>query len=560
MNPSIETIPTAARGLHVTQDLPGDQSVQRNDLKEVHKLDSSKAMVTLPGFGVTISETAQALFGIIAPTHELFVRGKVVVTLSKNASGTLIIDPLSSSAARTKLEAFASFFAPRAGRDGEMVLKPSVIPEELAKALLASHIAAQELPSITGIVGCPILAERDGKLVTLRKGFDRTSGLLVTSGLEVEEVPVPEAVRAIRELVEDFSFQSEGDRSRAIASILTPAIKMGGLITGPVPIDVAEATESQSGKTYRQKLICAVYNEIPALVPLKKGGCGSVDESLAERLINGRPFVQLDNYRGRLDSPMLEALITSTMEFPCRVPHCREILVDPGRFFLMISSNGADMTIDLANRSSIIRILKRRGVTFRPWLDTVKERQGFYLGAVFAVVREWYAQGKPKNAEDRHDFREWVQALDWILQHIFNCAPIMEGHLDLQTRVANPTLGFLRRICQAAEKDSRLGQALLTADILELAEGHDIEIPGCPPSAQGNHDRLRKLIGSKLSPLFRDSNRVLLDHYAVIRDEALIARTDGSGSTYLAKRYTVKASHKDNTSALTPAANENHPF
>jgi hypothetical protein len=90
-----------------------------------------------------------------------------------------------------------------------------------------------------------------------------------------------------------------GDRSRAIASFITPALKTGGLIQGKVPADVAEADQSQSGKTYRQKLVAAVYNESVSIVSQKIGGVGSVDESLSARLVEGRPFIQFDNFRGR---------------------------------------------------------------------------------------------------------------------------------------------------------------------------------------------------------------------------------------------------------------------
>ena len=59
-----------------------------------------------------------------------------------------------------------------------------------------------------------------------------------------------------------FDFETPGDHSRAIALFLTACPgKFSGLIQGHIPIDVAEANESQSGKDLpRQKLIAAAYN------------------------------------------------------------------------------------------------------------------------------------------------------------------------------------------------------------------------------------------------------------------------------------------------------------
>ena len=120
-------------------------------------------------------------------------------------------------------------------------------------------------------------------------------------------------------MLDEFDFQTPGDRSRALASLNTPALKLGNFIAGYVPADVAEADQSQSGKTYRQRVGCAIYNESPSLIAARKGGVGSADESFSQALIGGRPFVQLDNVRGKLDSPYIEAFLTAAGSFGARV-------------------------------------------------------------------------------------------------------------------------------------------------------------------------------------------------------------------------------------------------
>jgi hypothetical protein len=308
------------------------------------------------------------------------------------------------------------------------------------------------------------------------------------------------------------------------------------LIPGPVPADVAEADQSQSGKTYRQKLVAALYGETVSPVPEKRNGVGSVDEFFMERLVAGRPFIQFDNFRGRLDSPALEAFLTCERHFPCRIAGQASIEVDPTRFFIQLSSNGVDTTRDFANRSSIIRIRKRPGVRFRDVLGEIRSRQPFYLGAVFAVVRAWHEAGKPRTEDLRNDFRSWSQPLDWIVQHLFQAAPLMDGHQAAQERVSNPVLNWLRAVALEAERQGLLGKPLLASNLYELGMSAGVDVPGLP--AHADEDRAIPMIGKKLSPLFREQSVVPCDHLTVTRGTDWRDRGDGKGLKEY-KTYTI---------------------
>jgi CHC2 zinc finger len=499
---------------------------------------SRQPFIILPGGDVTITKSATELFSILAPTHRVFTRGKAVVSLCRSMSGTAVLEPLRPSGARSFFEPFANFFAWRTGKKGELVLKPTIIPEETARAFLDCAAAADLLPRINGLVNCPIITEVDGSLKVCGPGFDPETGLLVQRGKMPPTVILQEAVTELRSLVSGFSFQSPSDEARAVAAFITPALKMGNLIRSPVPADVAESDQSQSGKTYRQRMSAAIYGEKPALVPLKRGGVGSPDESLFEKLVNGRPFIQFDNYRGPLDSPALEAFLTADDSFPCRIPHCREIEVDPSRFFVLITSNGIETTRDLANRSSFVRIFKRKNVQFPDTLGMVREQQSYYLGCVFAVVRAWHELGKPRTAETRHDFREWCQSLDWIVQEIFGLSPLMDGHIAAQERVSSPALTFLRRIALEVERTDKLDTALMASQIFELAEDADIQIPGLRDEDRHNDEKAKKIIGIKMASAFKEYQTIELDGFSVVRTESNRDREADNGGSYVVKTYT----------------------
>jgi hypothetical protein len=270
-------------------------------------------------------------------------------------------------------------------------------------------------------------------------------------------------------------------------------------------------------------MVCALYNEASYFVTAKSGGVGSVDESFAAALVSARPFVCLDNFRGRMDSQNLEAFLTCPNLFPARIPHQGEVLIDPHRFILQMSSNGLETTVDLANRASICRIRKRPGFQYRDTLGELKRRQSYYLGCVFAVVTEWIAKGKPRSQDTRHDFREWSQILDWIVQNILCCAPLMDGHQTAQERTSNPALSFMRAVALAVAAENRLGVPLIASDLVKVCDLHAIEIPGKP----ANEEQSMRRIGSLCKQVFRDGDSVAVDGFTVTRSEKEYRKPSG---------------------------------
>jgi hypothetical protein len=309
---------------------------------------------------------------------------------------------------------------------------------------------------------------------------------------------------------------------------------MGGLLPGNAPIDVAEADQSQAGKNYRQQLICAFYGEKPHLISPRNGGVGSADESFANALVEARLFICLENLRGKLDSTYLEAFVTAPGLFPARIPHRAEIMIDPSRFCLQLTSNGMESTRDLANRASICRIRKRPGHQYRDTLGKVQWYQPFYLGCVFAVAREWHRQGKPRTKDTRHDFRDWAQPLDWIVRELFQLVPLMDGHEQAQERVSDPTLSWLRAVALAVDEDNWLDRALTASNIVELCLSHDIALPHLKKGV--DTDVARQACGQIMRRAFKDGDRVQLERYSVARTQVEYRKQ--SGDMYQTAGYT----------------------
>jgi hypothetical protein len=389
-----------------------------------------------------------------------------------------------------------------------------------------------------------LLIEENGHPKILSYGYNpELGGVYISQRNGAREVGWEEAVEAIKSILLDFNFQSEGDQSRAIASILTPALRFGGHISGSIPVDVAEANESQSGKTYRQKVLAAIYGEAPEVATQIKG-IGGGDEPFFNALCRGRPFIQFDNCRGKIDSPSVEAFITTNGEFSVRGAYKRWGAVDSRKFYLMLTSNGFEATRDFCNRSNIIRIKKQpKGFQYTQYsegdlLEHIRTHQSYYLGCVLGIIKEWMARGKQKTSDTRHDFREWNQICDWVVQTLFGCVPLMDGHEKTKERVSNPNITWLRKVALAANANSHLDQKLTASAIVELCELEDIELPGFVNPSKENA-AIRK-VGAVMRKLFGELSSLVCDEFEITRLAVMVGRPDRPEELREGKVYVIK--------------------
>jgi hypothetical protein len=248
---------------------------------------------------------------------------------------------------------------------------------------------------------------------------------------------------------------------------------------------------------------------------------------------------------------MLESFLTADRIFPCRIPYRSIVNVCADEYFICVTSNGLETTRDLANRSAIIRIRKRpQDYRFKEYpegdlLAHVRANQPFYLGCVFGVIREWYDAGKLRSVEMRHDFKEWVQIMDWIVQELLELAPLMDGHLEAQQLVSNADLVFLRQVCFAVERGEALGEPQAALEIAQICQAENIEIPGLRHS--DDLDRCALQVGSCFKRIFDNRDSVNVDDYRVERQPLSKKRKDGEGYFDI-KTYVFRRANKPQTS------------
>ena len=482
--------------------------------------DNIKPTVLLPGGPRTITSAGEDLGRLLAPTQRVFIRGGALVTLHVDVDGQPILRQLKPVALASAFESVANL-----ARMTPKGPQPDICYDKEANLIGSSAAFRDITPPIRILTRCPVLIERNGQLVQIT-GYDRESGIMA-GGSPVTDMSLAEAKELLYELLRDFSFATPADLARALAALITPAMVFGGLLKGRPPIDLGEADDSQAGKGYRNKIKSRVYGETMRCIAQKRdGGVGSLEEAFNAALIHGAVFICLENVRGKIDSPAIESFVTED-HYTARCAYHENVDIDPRRVCLSMTSNKADLTTDLANRCSCVRILKQaQDYVYARYpegdiLDHVAADQGRYLGAVFAVVRAWHAAGCPRTDERRHDFRAWAQSLDWISRNLLDAGPLLDGHRETQQRMTNPALNWLRDAVLAVIRARQDAKWLRAGDLVDLLAEGGVEVPGIPeggdPSDSNNRKSAQQAIGRKLGLCFRSVDTVTIDNMTVVR-------------------------------------------
>lgn len=188
--------------------------------------EGALSVIVLPSGSVSISDSAHDIFQHIAPSETVFWRGGALAEVTRQ-DGIDALEVIKPDAFRSRVERFGNLFAWRSGANGEPVLKPAKLSRDDAAAIMATLEARELLPPVANVLCCPVLTETsNGEVVTLGRGYHaELGGLMIVAGDIPPQVPLEKAVASLKWGVEQFDFQSEGDRSRALAGFLTPALQ-----------------------------------------------------------------------------------------------------------------------------------------------------------------------------------------------------------------------------------------------------------------------------------------------------------------------------------------------
>jgi hypothetical protein len=204
----------------------------------------------------------------------------------------------------------------------------------------------------------------------------------------------------------------------------------------------------------------------------------------------------------------------------------------------MLTSNGVTLTDDLKNRTLPIQLRKQpREYEYHlygriPLLEHIRQTHDNLLSCIYAIAREWIDQGRRSTDVKEHDFREWTQSFDWIIQEIFGLPPLLEGVEAQLDRMVSAPKFKARIICQAIDRDGGLGKDLSLTQITAVIKRTGLNVPN--RWAKSDAMELQGLLSTEVfGPLLPDADvKIQIDDYAILKRDVTI---NGKGR----KRYVV---------------------
>lgn len=331
-------------------------------------------------------------------------------------------------------------------RAGEYV--PTNCPMTIPKTLRErkGHL---RLPTLTGILNAPTLRP-DGSVLA-KQGFDEATGLLFDAAGEtfpaVPEKPTlsdaRSALRLLEGLLTGFPFVSDGDRSVALAGLLTATIRKS-LPTAPA--FAFSAPTAGSGKSTLVDLmsILATGREAGVIAPGKNDE--ETEKRLASLLLAGAP-IALDNADHGIGGELLCQILTQR-SVRMRVLGKSDTPELPTNVMVTMTGNNLQLVGDMTRRALLCTLDPKeerpelRSFAFDP-IERTKERRGDLVVAALTVLRAYHHAGRPPQATRLGSFGEWSDMVRGALLWLSATDPVETTE---KARSADPKLERLQAV------------------------------------------------------------------------------------------------------------------
>ena len=351
----------------------------------------------------------------------LFQRGRLLVDIVPDDDGLPILRTLSPPAFKGFLDRIADFLE-ESGEGGSTPARP---PSDVVADMMSAKSLL--LPILLGITQVPIFTP-DGTLV-MTPGYQPHTRMFLAPPKGLVLPPVPpnpsrediERAKALLldELLADFPFASDADRSHAVAIAILPLVR--NLVEGPTPLHLIESPTPGTGK--------GLLTDVLA-IPVLGAGPPVMTEAASEeewrkritaKLLQGPQFVLIDNVRHGLDSSSLSAALTAP-QWEDRVLGYSRIAHIPVRCVWIATANNPSLSLEVARRTIPIRL--DAGIE-RPWQRGgfkhanlrrwAREHRADLLWATLTLCQTWVAAGMPRADGQLGSYESWDEVIGGIL-------------------------------------------------------------------------------------------------------------------------------------------------
>lgn len=291
-------------------------------------------------------------------------------------------------------------------------------PERIAKTYL-SRLGAWKVPPLLGIIEAPTLRP-DGSVLST-PGYDEATGLLFDSGGaefapiadKPTDIEVAAALDLLNDLLVDFPFVAESDRSVAVSAIFSGLIRRS---LKTVPLHAFRAPKMRSGKTLLADCASLFATGRPCAVMSVSTSPEEERKRLLAVLLAGDPVVCYDN----IDRPFGGAAISQALtqeSITDRLLGVSKTVTAPTSTLFLATGNNLIFEGDITSRvlpCDIDPACERpEERTFkRDLYEYIPAHRGELVAAALTILRAYHVAGRPKqDLPPWGGFDEWS---DWV--------------------------------------------------------------------------------------------------------------------------------------------------
>lgn len=270
-------------------------------------------------------------------------------------------------------------------------------------------------PKVSGIINSPTLRP-DGSVLSER-GYDKATQLWCwpDNSLKLPEMKdkptkrdAVEALELLKGLLTGFAFQSELDRSVAVAAILTTILR-GAFDIAPMTLFLAHM--AGTGKSYLVDLVSTIARGRPCPVITASRDEAEMDKRIGSLLIESTPMISIDNLSFDLKGDLLCQMCTQ-QTVKVRVLGKSETPDCEWKGSLFATGNNVNLSGDMSRRGLICNLdagVERpelREFDFSP-VDMVLKDRGAYIAAALTIARAYVIGGKIERIQKIGSYGQW---------------------------------------------------------------------------------------------------------------------------------------------------------
>jgi Domain of unknown function (DUF3854) len=286
-------------------------------------------------------------------------------------------------------------------KNGEPEDKRTDCPATLAKQVLAMGRWPQ-LPILRGLSYTPLLT-KTGEVIT-QPGYYKGTGYLLQfdpADYSLKETPTKEdaiaALLTLKDLLSEFCFKTEVDRSAALSLLLTAISRK---LYALAPLHAVNAHQPGTGKGTLINLACILATGN------KEAGAASFtdnEEEMSKKvlstLLSGTPIVNIDNVDRRLGGGTLERVLTAEF-YKDRILGVSKNAVCSTQVLWTANGNNLAFTTDMTRRTVLIELdagmESPETRTFSRDIEAYAlEHRGKLVSAALTVLQAYLKAGSP---------------------------------------------------------------------------------------------------------------------------------------------------------------------